>query len=30
MNYGIFWNQEETEIEYEMEMNLLVVGGTEV
>jgi hypothetical protein len=30
MNYGIFWNQEETEIEYKMEMNLLAVGGVEV
>jgi hypothetical protein len=30
MNYGIFRNQEETEIEYKMEVNLLVVGGVEV
>jgi hypothetical protein len=30
MNYGIFWNQEKTEIKYKMKMNLLVVGGVEI
>jgi hypothetical protein len=30
MDYAIFWNQKETEMEYKMDMNLLVVGGVEV
>jgi hypothetical protein len=30
MDYVMFWNQEETELEYKVEMSLLVVGGVEV
>jgi hypothetical protein len=30
MDYVMFWSREETELEYKIEISLLVVGGVEV